>query len=51
MNNKWGWYGVLFHLASEKLDKMEAITKIGIQECLTYMSYKQDQIEVNNVNV
>jgi len=51
MNKKWGWYSVLYHLAGEKIEKMEAITKLGIQECLTFMCYKQDESEINNVNV
>jgi len=51
MNNKWGWYSTLYHLADQKLENMEAITKIGIHECLTFISYRQDEIAVNNVNV
>ena len=51
MNQKWGWYGILYHLADSKLENMEAITKIGILECLTFMSYKQDELEVNNTNI
>jgi len=51
MSKKWGWYSVLYHLADGKLEKMEDITKTGIYECLTFMCYKQDDMEINNVNV
>ena len=51
MTKKWGWYSVLYHLADEKLEKMEEITKLSMQECLTFMCYKQDDMETNNVNV
>lgn len=51
MNEKWGWYSTLFHLADEKIQNMEAITRLGIHDCLTFISYKQDEIETNNVNV
>ena len=30
---------------------MEAVTKMGIHECFTFMCYKQDANEVQNVNI
>jgi hypothetical protein len=51
MSNKWGWYSSLYHLADQKIQNMEAITKIGIYECLTFISYRQDEVAVNNSNI
>ena len=50
MDEKWGWYHALYHLAGERLENMEVITKMGIQECLTFMCYKQDESNTNSVN-
>ena len=51
MSEKWGWYSTLYHLADQKIQNMAAITKLGIYECLTFISYRQDEIEVNKTNI
>ena len=51
MSDKWGWYSTLYHLAGERVDRMEDVTRLGIMECLTFMCYRQDLVETNNVNV
>ena len=44
--DKWGWYNALFVLADEKVEKIETITKMKVEECLTFMCYKQDINEI-----
>ena len=48
INKKWGWYDVLYHLADEKLYRMNEITKMNIHECLTFLAYKQDVAQVES---
>ena len=41
MQSKWGWYNILYSMASSILD-IDKITKIPILEVLTYLSFTQD---------
>jgi hypothetical protein len=49
MSDKWGWYEVVYNLASCKLENMDAITKIPAVECFTFMAYQQDKDGINKV--
>tara|TARA_R110000824_G_scaffold395501_1_gene596185 strand:+ start:4574 stop:4777 length:204 start_codon:yes stop_codon:yes gene_type:complete len=42
MADKWGWYNSIYILAGECIDKIEGVTKLGLRNCLTFMSYMQD---------
>ena len=47
--NKWGWFGVLHRLCNEKIVNLEAITKLSLLECLTWLSYETDLNSQNKV--
>tara|TARA_A100001201_G_C4096655_1_gene204124 strand:+ start:24859 stop:25062 length:204 start_codon:yes stop_codon:yes gene_type:complete len=42
LSDKWGWYNALYVMADEKVEKIDVITKLKVEECLTFMCYKQD---------
>ena len=39
---KWGWFGVMHRLCNQDLSKLDAITKLSLLECLTWLSYETD---------
>jgi len=39
---KWGWFGVLHRLCNQDISKLEAITKLNLLECLTWLCYETD---------
>jgi len=51
MNDKWGWYEVIYRLADSKVQNIETITKISALECFTFMAYQQDINSQNEVNI
>jgi len=40
---KWGWYPIIYEIASGDLLKFEAVTKLKIYKALTFLAYKQDK--------
>tara|TARA_Y100001938_G_scaffold26533_1_gene35631 strand:- start:2281 stop:2556 length:276 start_codon:yes stop_codon:yes gene_type:complete len=47
---KWGWFGVMYRLANEKINNLESITKLSLFTCLTWLSYEIDLNETTKVN-
>jgi hypothetical protein len=39
---KWGWFGVLHRLCNQDISKLDAITKLNLLECLTWLCYETD---------
>ena len=50
MATKWGWYNLIFSLANDNILNIEAITKLQVSLVLTYLSYQQDRIGVQQSN-
>ena len=48
-NSRWGWFGVMHRLCGEKIVNLEAITKLNLLECLTWLCYETDLNEQNKV--
>ena len=48
-SEKWGWFGVLHRLCNQDISKLEAITKMSLLECLTWLSYETDLNESKQV--
>jgi hypothetical protein len=46
---KWGWFGVIHRLCNENIVNLDAITKLNLLECLTWLSYETDLNEQNKV--
>lgn len=40
--DKWGWYNALYVMADEKVEKIETITKLHVEDCFTFMCFKED---------
>jgi len=47
--NKWNWFGVMHRLCNEQIVNLEAVTKISLLECLTWLSYETDLNSQNKV--
>ena len=48
--NKWGWFGVMYRLTNGEIVNLERITKLGLYECLTWLSYETDLNETQKTN-
>jgi len=46
---KWNWFGVMHRLCNEQIVNLEAITKLNLLECLTWLSYETDLNSQNKV--
>jgi hypothetical protein len=43
---QWGWYGSLYVLASNDITKFDAVTKLGLRKCLTFLTFKKQSDEI-----
>ena len=48
---RWGWFGVMHRLCNQDISKLDAITKLNLLECLTWLSYEADLNSMNKVNI
>ena len=48
--NKWSWFGVMYRLTNGEIVNLEAITKLNLYECLTWLSYETDLNDTKMVN-
>jgi len=44
---RWGWYSVLMMLCNDDILKMDAVSKLNINEAFTYIAYIKDRNRVN----
>ena len=42
IHKKWGWYGLIHHLAGGDLLRMRQVEKLYIEEALTFLAYEKD---------
>jgi hypothetical protein len=49
--DKWGWYGVMHRLTGSDISKLDAITRLPLLECLTWLSYETDLNVQNKVKL
>ena len=45
-SSKWGWYQSIFGLAQGDVTRLENITKLGMHECFTMLSFMKDKNEL-----
>jgi hypothetical protein len=48
---KWGWFGVMHRLTGSDISKLDAITRLPLLECLTWLSYETDLNLQNKVKL
>ena len=46
---KWGWFGVMYRLTNGEIVNLDRITKLGLLEALTWLSYETDLNSQNKV--
>jgi hypothetical protein len=51
MQNKWGWYNIMYELSDGDLTKMETVTLIYIEEALTFLAYEKDVQTSRNLKI
>ena len=49
---KWGWYQSIYTIAQGRLERFDAVTRLSLHECLTYLSFEKDKnrVEVAQIN-
>jgi hypothetical protein len=45
---KWSWFGVMYRLTNGNIVNLDAITRLNLLECLTWLSYETDLQENEN---
>jgi hypothetical protein len=50
-SEKWGWFGVMHRLTNGDISKLDAITRLPLLECLTWLSYETDLNVQNKVKL
>ena len=41
-SSKWGWYPVLYNLASEDILKMDKVSELSVRVVFTHLAYLKD---------
>jgi hypothetical protein len=49
--DKWSWFGVMYRLTNADISKLDAITRLPLLECLTWLSYETDLNVQNKVKL
>ena len=49
--DKWSWFGVMYRLTNADISKLDAITRLPLLECLTWLSYETDLNLQNKVKL
>ena len=44
--SKWGWYQSVYGIAKGDVTKFENITELNVHECLMYLAFEKDKIEL-----
>jgi hypothetical protein len=47
--NKWGTYQTIYTLAGGRLIDFDAVTKLPLHSCLTFLAYLQDRSQVEHI--
>ena len=48
---KWGWYQSVYALAKGDVSKFEEVTKLPLFQCLNYLSFEKEKIEIENQEI
>ena len=47
--SQWNWFGVMYRLAGGQIVNLEAVTKLNLYECLTWLTYETELDSQNRV--
>ena len=47
--SKWGYFGLIYRLTNGEIVNLEAVTKLNVLECFTWLSYETDLGESKRV--
>ena len=48
---KWGWYQSIYSLASGDITRIEQITEMNLNTCLTMLCFKKEKQEMENIKI
>lgn len=48
---KWGWYQSIYGIAKGDVTKFENITKLNVHECLVYLAFEKEKIELERQQI
>ena len=49
--SKWGWYQSIYALAKGDVRRFDDITKLGVNACLTMLSFEQEKAKLESDNI
>ena len=44
--SKWGWYQSVYGISKGDVTKFDEVTKLNVHECLMYLAFEKDKIEL-----
>ena len=45
---QWGWYQSIYQLAKGDITKFERVTRTGLFECLTMLTFEKQKTDIEN---
>ena len=51
LNENFGWWTTFYSISKGDLTKFEQIEKLNFKECLTYLSFEKQKLEIENKRI
>ena len=48
---KWNWYQSIYALAQGDIRRFDAVTELGINECLTFLAFEKEKSELESKQI
>jgi len=48
---KWSWYQSIYAIAKGDLTKFDEVTRLGVHECFTYLSFEGEKNEIEQQEI
>jgi hypothetical protein len=45
---KWGWYSSIYAIAQGDLNRFDAVTRLQIHQCLTYLTFEKEKNKIES---
>jgi hypothetical protein len=50
-SRKWGWYQSIYAISQGDITRFDKVTCLGVHECLTYMAFEKDKVDLENKKI
>ena len=48
---KWGWYQSIYALAAGDIRRLDDITNLNVNKCLTMLAFEKEKLELENKKI